>query len=76
MGRADETIEVRGEVVNLITPKMENYYHWIAEGLSRSALCFARCYELTVISILLSYKYFYSDDKVAPKARILMPNKA
>jgi hypothetical protein len=42
-GRADETVEIQGEVVNMMTPKADgNYYHWMAEGLSRSVLSFFR----------------------------------
>jgi hypothetical protein len=41
-GRADETVEIQGEVVNMLTPKLDNYYHFLAEGLSRSAFSFFR----------------------------------
>ena len=34
-GDARQTIAFDEPVVNLITPKSDNYYHWTAEGLSR-----------------------------------------
>ena len=37
-GSALETIEVNEEVIDLVGNKVDNYYHWMAEGLTRFAI--------------------------------------
>ena len=58
-GVAVQTVEYDGEVIDLIGAKLDNYYHWMAEGLTR---------------LLLSYQHFVLGG-AAPHARVILPPK-
>ena len=65
------------ETISLLAPKLNNYYHWITEGLARfnvSIDCQNSILKLGLFRILLSYDYFVGQNK-APGADILLPDK-
>jgi len=57
---AEQTIEINEEVISLMHPNIENYYHWTAEGLTR---------------LLLSVAHYYGPNGAAPTARLLLPSR-
>eukprot|EP00054_Salpingoeca_dolichothecata_P026414 m.188814 g.188814 ORF g.188814 m.188814 type:complete len:426 (+) comp25649_c1_seq17:1169-2446(+) len=60
VGSADETVVVEDPVISLMHQSITNYYHWTAEGLSRT---------------LISAKHFLGPDGAAPDAKFLVPQQ-
>ena len=70
---AVETVLVEFDVIDLIVPNIHNYFHFIAEFVTKSAsgAIFVRSFACRLV---LSFHAFV-EKRLAPNARLLLPNR-